>query len=234
MPVARITFHGQLEDFLPVSRRGKELVQTFFGSTSVKDAIESAGVPHPELNYVIVDGAGVPLTHRLSKDARILVYGWDFNPDPIPEVRVGLEFPEPRRFALDVNLGRLAFDLRMLGFDSVWKNDFGDGELAKLVAREDRICLTRDIGLLKRSDVKHGYWPRASGPWQQLAEVVTRFGLDSRARPFSRCMKCNGVLQRVRKEDVVSLVPPKVAAEFKEFMRCPGCGQEVAGAYTTS
>src|SRR5919202_6492437 len=95
------------------------------------------------------------------------------------------------------DLGRLAGYLRMLGLDTLYERDAADDALAELSAREGRVLLTRDRGLLKRSLVVHGYYPRSDDPERQLAEVVARFDLGRAAAPFTRCMQCNGELEAV-------------------------------------
>jgi hypothetical protein len=129
---------------------------------------------------------------------------------------------EPR-FVLDVHLGTLAAYLRMLGFDTLYRNDSADRELAEISAAQTRILLTRDLGLLKRSIVRYGYFLRATRPPQQLAEVVQRYGLRERVRPFVRCMRCNGKLEPVAKETVCYRLPERVALFFDEFMECADC-----------
>jgi len=69
-------------------------------------------------------------------------------------------FKGERRFVLDNHLGRLAAYLRMLGFDSLYRNDYHDEELARISANQQRTLLTRDRGLLKRNIVVHGYLVR--------------------------------------------------------------------------
>ena len=136
--------------------------------------------------------------------------------------------PEPLRdprFVLDVHLGRLAAYLRMLGFDALYRNHCADERLAEISLREHRILLTRDVGLLKRGSVTHGYYLRAAEPRQQLAEVVRRFDLGSMARPFSRCLRCNTPLTRASKEEVRHRLPAQVAALHDEFLRCADCGR---------
>jgi uncharacterized protein with PIN domain len=98
---------------------------------------------------------------------------------------------------VDGHLGRLAAYLRVLGFDTWYRNHAADRELAERADRDDRVLLTRDRGLLKRSLVRRGYFVRSDQPTEQLAEVALRFGLDRSARPFGRCLRCNGVLEPV-------------------------------------
>ena len=124
---------------------------------------------------------------------------------------------------LDVHLGRLARYLRLLGFDTLYQNDYDDDTIVALARGESRVILTRDRGLLKHGVVTHGYWVRATAPRQQLAEIVRVFDLSGSARPFTRCIRCNGELQRVAKSAVAERLPPRVRAHFEEFAQCPKC-----------
>jgi uncharacterized protein len=194
MKQVTVRFYGSLNDFLAPERRGGEFVHTVHGTPSVKDLIESLGPPHPEVELVLVDGQAVDFSHRVEHGQRLAVYPAFSALDVTPLVRVAPPpLPEPR-FVLDVGLGRLAGLLRMLGFDTVWRNDFADEALARQSRDEQRILLTRDLGVLKRSEVLHGYFPRETDPSLQLIEVVRRFRLSGQMRPFTRCLACNALL----------------------------------------
>jgi uncharacterized protein with PIN domain len=129
------------------------------------------------------------------------------------------------RFVLDTHLGQLAAYLRMLGFDTLYRNDYQDDELARISSQEERILLTRDRGLLKRRIIIYGYYVRESDPQRQVVELLRRFQLASRVRPLRRCIGCNGLLHAVHKEDVVDRIEPKTRAYFEEFSACATCNQ---------
>ncbi|QSQ11593.1 Mut7-C RNAse domain-containing protein [Myxococcus landrumensis] len=206
-----VRFHGKLNDFLPPEKRGTELEVTPLGSPSVKDLLESLGPPHPEMGEVRVDGVVVAFGHRLAPGARVEVFPSRGAPEEVP------------RFILDVGLGRLSGFLRMLGFDTLWRNDYRDDELARVSSTEGRILLTRDIGVLKRGEVTQGYFPRATDPAEQLVEVVRRYGLGARMHPFSRCIACNAPLSPAEPHEVAGRVPEGVAERHSRFQQCPGC-----------
>lgn len=195
----------------------------FVGVRSVKDLVESVGVPHTEVGRLTVDGRTVDFGRRLQGGESVEVHpfgsaaasGSDLRPGP----------PDPRRFVVDVHLGVLARRLRWLGFDSWYRTDADDAELAAVTAGEDRILLTRDRGLLMRREIVHGYLPRSEVPDQQLGAVAERYQLAERAVPLTRCVPCNGRLEPVNKADVVEVVPPRSAAAFDDFARCRRCGQ---------
>ncbi|WNG32799.1 twitching motility protein PilT [Archangium violaceum] len=215
--------YGSLNDFLAPERRGVEFIHTLNGPCSVKDLIESLGPPHPEVDVVLVEGRAVDFTHRVEDGQRLAVYPIFSSINVTPLVRVGPPALPELRFLLDVGLGRLAGLLRMLGFDTLWRNDYADDVLARLSRDEQRILLTRDLGVLKRSEVVHGYFPRETDPSEQLVEVVRRFRLTGHMRPFTRCIACNASLAAASPEEVRDRVPERVHATFTRFQQCPEC-----------
>ena len=225
MPVANFRFYAELNDFLLPERRFREFAYGFLDVATVKDRIESFGVPHTEVDLILVNGQTANFACRVQDGDRISVYPVfeAFDISGLTRLR-----PEPLRsvrFVLDVHLGRLAAYLRMLGFDAVYQNDCSDECLAEVSRREHRILLTRDVGLLKRSSVTHGSYLRAIQPRQQLTEVVGRFDLGRLAKPFSRCLQCNTLLEQVEKDQVRHQLPAQIAQLHDEFLRCPDCGR---------
>ena len=73
---------------------------------------------------------------------------------------------------LDVHLGRLAAYLRLLGFDTLYRNDYDDPALAGISADESRILLTCDRRLLMRKPITYGYFVHARQTKQQMIEVL--------------------------------------------------------------
>ena len=218
-------FYAELNDFLPPERRQAAFPHTFDQRASIKDVIESLGVPHTEVDLILVNGQSVDFSCLVRDGDRVSVYpvfeALDISP-------LALVRPAPLRevrFVLDAHLGRLAAYLRLAGFDTVCQPDPGDAELADTSLREQRILLTRDHGLLKRKVVTHGYFVRATRPSDQLIEVLGRFDLARSVTPFSRCLRCNGEIESVRPELVWSRLPPRIRATHREFWRCRSCGR---------
>ena len=222
---AEFRFYAELNDLLPRRQRFMTVVRLFDGEVSVKDSIEAAGVPHTEVDLVIVNGESVDFTYRVRDGDRIAVYPVFEALDIGPIARLRREpLREPRFFA-DAHLGRLARLLRLLGFDTAYERDCDDAHLATSAAREGRIVLTHDGGLLKRNVVTHGMFVRAQQPRAQLLEVARRLQLLSRFKPFTRCLECNGALTAASKPEVAALVPPHAWQSHEQFVRCSGCGR---------
>jgi uncharacterized protein with PIN domain len=220
---ALFRFYAELNDFLPGGWRRKPVPYGFMVSPSVKDAIESLGVPHPEIDLIVVNGVSVDFGYRLRDGDRIAVYPVFESVDITPILKLRPEPLRHTRFVLDTHLGKLARLLRMLGFDSLYRQDFQDEEILQLSVEEHRIILTRDVALLKDGAVTHGYWIRSILPREQVSEVLERFDLFARVRPFRRCMVCNSSIIRVDKHTVIDDIPHKVRELHDEFYRCAGC-----------
>lgn len=219
---ASIYFYGSLSVFLQRQRREQWIEHTFEGQPSVKDMVESLGVPHPEIEYLVVNGCGVDFHYLVRDGDRIEVHPAAAEVDA-PKLRP--QPPDPPRFVLDIHLGRLAAHLRMLGFDTLYRNDYHDETLALVSSSENRILLTRDVGLLKRGMVEHGYFVRETNPKRQLAEITNYYDLLSRIEPFKRCIKCNGLLATVSKNEIGDRLPVITMELFEDFKVCGECHQ---------
>jgi uncharacterized protein len=200
-----------------------ELEVPFGRPRSVKDLVESVGIPHPEVALLLVDGREVGFGHLLTGGERVAVYP-PFH-DLEPTASLWPEPPEPRRFVLDVHLGTLARRLRLLGFDAWYRTHADDAELAEVAVCEGRILLTRDLQLLMRRAIVHGYCPRSDDPEEQALEVTRRYDLARRRAPLTRCVRCNGTLVEVAKAEVADELPARTRAAFDRFARCVTCGQ---------
>ncbi|MCS6906821.1 MAG: Mut7-C RNAse domain-containing protein [Anaerolineales bacterium] len=220
---ATFLFHGELNDFLTPSRRNRPVRCLFRGRQTAKHLIESLGVPHPEVGSLRLG------EKTLSLDTLVEDGDWiEVHPPPLPLPLPHLSLAaseEPIRFVLDNHLGRLAAYLRLFGFDALYRNDLQDDELAQISYTEERVLLTRDHRLLMRACVQQGYWLRSKLPRQQLVEVLRRWNLVPQVRPFRRCLRCNGLLQEVPKEQILSRLQPLTRLYYDDFRLCAGCGQ---------
>ena len=222
---ASFRFYAELNDHLMRDQQYRTVERDFIVPASVKDMIESFGVPHTEVDLVIVNGESSDFGRLIQNGDRVAVYPVFESLDITPELRLRPEALREPRFVLDVHLGRLAAYLRMLGFDAVYHNRASDRELVCISTEQKRILLTRDRGLLKHSAVTHGYWVRETDSRHQAVEVVRRFDLGRSLHPFTRCLACNELLRAASKDDVCMRVPARVAEWCDEFQECGGCGR---------
>ncbi len=220
---AQFRFFAELNDFIPQDRKHGEFNYRFIGSPSIKDSVEAIGVPHPEIDLILVNNVSVGFDYHLQPGDRVGVYPVFESMDVSPIVRLR---PKPLRktaFLLAGHLGKLARLLRMLGFDSSCRKARDDSETIWTALKERRIILTRNRQLLKAREVTHGYWIRSQDPEKQVREVLTRFDLFSQVEPFRRCMVCNGVIRNVDKEIILHKLPDRTRAFYNDFGQCADC-----------
>jgi len=213
MNTAVFVFHHGLEFFLPGPGHENPLSLEFEDHQTVKHLIEALGVPHVEVGEVSANGRPV---------------GFGYKPRHGDQIEVQPELnsrPANLAFIVDCHLGRLAAYLRMFGFDTLYRADYQDDELAEVAATENRILLTRDRRLLMRKTLRYGYCPRSLEPNEQLTEIIHRYDLLDHARPFTRCLRCNASLEPVAKETILHRLQPLTRQYFDEFAHCPACDQ---------
>jgi uncharacterized protein with PIN domain/sulfur carrier protein ThiS len=222
---ATFRFYEELNDFLPPARRKREFSVPCARAATVKHMIEALGVPHTEVEVVLVNGESVGFDRVLRDGDRVAVYPKFEALDVTPLLRVR---PAPLRtpcFLADAHLGGLARLLRLAGFDTVHENGLADAQIEQRARDDGRIVLTRDRELLKRRGITHGCFVRALRPREQLREIIERLDLARRVRPFSRCMACNTPLSSIEKGTVLHRLPPDVRDAHDRFTLCAGCGR---------
>jgi len=219
----RLRFHGDLNVFLRSKASGALIERALAEKTSIKDVIESCGVPHPEVDLILVDDETVDFDYTLASDAKVEVFpienrGTDPTEKRLQTIRI-------TRFVADGHLGGLIRNLRLLGFDVAYPKDADDRQLLEVMARENRALLTRDRRLLMHAIVQHGYYPRSQNANDQTIEVVGRFDLSKLIAPFTRCLRCNAILEEATKTEVNDKLEPLTKIYYDQFRRCPDCKQ---------
>ncbi|OMC01598.1 Mut7-C RNAse domain-containing protein [Mycolicibacterium fortuitum] len=217
--------YAELNDFLEADSRGRAVRRPVQSHQTVKDVLEATGIPHTEIDLILVNGDPVSFEHRPAVGDRIAVYPMFEALDIGSTARLRPEPLRHPRFVVDVNLGRLARLLRVLGFDVWWSSAADDQTLADISLDQQRILLTRDRGLLKRRAITHGLFVHSQHPEEQTLEVLRRLDLRRRIKPFTRCVRCNGQLAAVAKDEVIDQLEPLTRRYYDEFSRCPECGR---------
>ena len=236
MSFLELRFHRAFDFFLSGDRRGEKAIHLPNRGASVKDIIESLGVPHTEVGQLLIrtgqerpGGEGdcfaeVGFDHVPRDQEQIFVHP---PVTPVDITRPTRLRPHPfhsLKFVADVNVGALARLLLALGFDTRYSNTFSDGQVADIADREQRVVLTRDTGLLKRKKVTYARRVRENRPEAQLREVLTFFGQDRGPFSFfSRCLACNVLLVPVEKQAIVHRLKPLTRKYYQQFKRCPRC-----------
>lgn len=222
---AELRFYEELNAFLAPELRKRSFRVRCREPRSVKDLVESVGVPHTEVDLILVDGVSVGFDFRLDRGCRVSVYPVFETLDISSVSKLGRPPLRVLRFVADVHLGKLVRRLRLLGFDCRYNPAWTDEDLARCSAAEERILLTRDRNLLKRALVTHGMFVHAHQPETQVREVVQHLQLRDVARPFGRCARCNGLLAPVSKRNVRKRVPVRTYRHVHRYVECGRCGQ---------
>ncbi|HET6444798.1 MAG TPA: Mut7-C RNAse domain-containing protein [candidate division Zixibacteria bacterium] len=224
---AYFRFRGELNDFLPANLGQEKIPYQLNGPVAVKHCIEALGVPHTEVDLILVEFLNyVGFSYLVGEGDRIEVYPVG-HADELETVRRLCPNPpcHPPRFILDGHLGRLATYLRLLGFDAQYHNDIEDEDIARIAFERERVLLTRDVRLLMRKNIDHGYWLRSKDPMEQIREVLKRYMLANSITPWGRCLRCNGQLEEVLKEDILDRLESLTKKHYHEFHICQDCDQ---------
>lgn len=216
-------FYEELNDFLAPERRKREFVCRCAEAATTKHMIEALGVPHTEVELVLVNGESVGFDRLLREDDRVAVYPRFEALDVTPLLRVREHPLRVTRFVADAHLGGLARLLRMAGFDTLYDNHFHDSEIAAIATQERRIVLTRDRELLKHREITHGCYVHTLKSPEQLKEIARRLDLARSARPFTLCLYCNVPLRAIDKALVLQRIPPAVRELHEHFSTCDSC-----------
>ena len=224
MKSAEFIFLAELNDFLPKKWQNISFRYSFEEHQTIKHVIECLGVPHNEVNHLRANDLAVDFSYHIHEGDQISVFPVSMPPGA-QDILLQIKPESVSSFVLDNHLGRLAAYLRLLGFDTLYSNDYQDEELARIASQENRTLLTRDRHLLMRNAVLSGYWVRHQDPQGQLIEVAQRFAMPGRIQPFQRCLRCNHPLEPVSKELVLARLKPLTRIYYDEFHICPACNQ---------
>jgi uncharacterized protein len=225
MPLVSFRFYAELNDHLPPELHQVEFNRTVSDGSTLGEVFESLEIPVNGIDLVLVNGESESLDHRLREGDRVIVYPVFDSMDVTAVTKVENRPLRRLRFVLDVHLGKLTHHLRMLGFDTLYRNDYTRDVLVKIAKGEDRILLSKSRTLLDGNVIDAGYCVKSSDPREQLIEVLQRFDLWGSAHPFRRCLHCNAVLHVARKDNVVDRLPEKVRDFYDDFNACPSCGR---------
>ncbi len=225
MSIASFRFYEELNDFLPLEKRKILFSYEFNGTPSVKDAIEALGIPHVEVDLILVNSLSVDYSYKLKHADSVSVYPV-FESFDIASVTHLREKPlRDLKFIADVHLGKLTKYLRLCGFDTCYRTDFNNQEMINLALSDRRVILTRDKELLKNKKVTRGYWVRSVYYPEQLREVLLHFDLKNQVTLFARCMECNGLLKDVTKKEILNRLLPKTSRYYRKFKKCQYCNR---------
>ncbi|MFF5041435.1 Mut7-C RNAse domain-containing protein [Streptomyces nigra] len=214
-PEIHVEFAPELRLFVAGDRRRGATALVTDGASTLGHVVESLGVPLTEVGTLLVDGRPVPVAHVPRAGESVAVRPVE-RPQRVPGA--------PLRFLLDVHLGTLARQLRLLGVDTAYEStDIGDPALAARSAAEKRVMLSRDRGLLRRRELWAGGYVYSTRPEEQLRDVLDRFRPE--LRPWTRCTACNGLLKEATKDEVADQLAGGTRRTYDVFAQCTACGR---------
>ena len=172
MSKAIFRFYEELNEFLPKHRRKTDFQVHFKGRRSIKEMIEAFGVPHTEIDLILVNGKSVEFTYRLQDGDRVSIYPvFEFlNIENITRLR---KIPlRKTKFIAEANLGHIVNYLRILGFDVCFDPSLSAWQIIEISKRENRIILTKNRKLLKFKEVTHAIFVRPGTTGEQIKRII--------------------------------------------------------------
>jgi len=223
MPNVIIRFYEELNDFLPENSRKTDVEVPLKGKRSIKDMIEALGVPHTEIDLILVNNRSVDFNYILQDNDRVSVYPV-FELLNITNITRLRKIPLRRNtFIADINLGNIVKYMRVLGLDVYHDVSLSNREIIEISNQKNRIILTQNKKLLKFKDVSHGMFIRQGTTTKQIRRIIEYLDIQKDIKPFSRCLRCNSLLIAVQKNNVLDRIPPKTKECCHEYGQCPSC-----------
>jgi uncharacterized protein with PIN domain len=222
---AYLHFHDELVSMLTSKPTNGTIVYPVNRKASIKDVIESLGPPHTEIYKIHINDTEVDFTYILNKKDVVEIYPAK---KPVDVTQKTILRPMPLtkiKFITDVNVGKLARLMRLIGFDTTYNRAWDDTEIAEQSLATGRIVLSRDKNCLKRTKIIYGKWIRNNSPKEQLRTVIEEYGLWPAIKPFTRCILCNVPLRSVQKETIITYLQPLTKKYYNKFSQCPNCLQ---------
>jgi uncharacterized protein with PIN domain len=225
---ARLCFAGDLAELVTCANDAGCLKYPVGRRASIKDVAEALGVPHTEIYGIEGCGRACDFSLLLEPGMRVTFLPASLvSRSPVDVTRPTRLRPRPLgtlRFLVDENVAGLVPLLRALGFDTIHDRTWDDAHIARMAADQERVVLTRDRALLKRSAVSHGRLIRSQNVDRQLLEVLGLFRTGPLDAAFMRCLRCNALTRAVDKEAVLNRLEPLTREHYDSFRLCPGCG----------
>jgi len=217
----RITFYGDLHTFL--SRRFSSFFCRVKDRPSIKNLVESLGVPHTEVDALFANGKAVGFSYLVCDKDSVRVYPDSSRVRFAPVKKLQPSNLRNPKFIVDVHLGKVAKMLRLLGFDVFFDSLMDDGGILDESLKNKRIILTRDRGILKQRQARYGYYVRGDTLKDRMKGIIKRYELKDKIKPLTRCCECNGKLTYIRKEEILSQLEPLTRKHYDKFYRYASC-----------
>lgn len=222
--IITLTLHGDLSHLLRKEQTAV-LQYPLTRRASIKDIIESLGIPHTEIGAIHLNAFSATFNFIPEGGEHFHLYPFAHTTIQALPTELWPEKWKFQTFMVDVNALKVMRNLRMAGFDAVEIPMGTTTAQGKRAAQEQKVILSRNRDLLKCSSVIYGQLLRSEDHVEQLREVVARFGLAPHCKPFTRCITCNGTLQTIEKEQVLDRLEPLTRRYYTTFKICDTCQQ---------
>jgi len=121
-------------------------------------------------------------------------------------------------------LGKLAKELRMIGYDTLYYRGLDVHELIQMARQQNRVILTRNSRLLSLSTEVRIIQLVVDNPFLQFKELLQKKIITMNEKTlFSRCLLCNSLLDAMSREEAEGKVPDFIFYQQREFYQCPQC-----------
>jgi len=126
------------------------------------------------------------------------------------------------RFSVERTLGKLAKWLRILGFDTLFESKTG----GQSYIEPGRIQLTRIRDTENDKLAEKRVFIISDHYIEQLKQVLHTLKIEPlELRPFSRCIRCNHLIELADKIDVLGKVPDFIWETHDSFHICRRCNK---------
>jgi len=223
MNQVQFRFYEELNNLLPEEMRKGWIETSAEPGTTVGLKISSLGIPLDEVDLILVNQQPESFDYLLQEGDRVSVYPVfeTFDISSVSKLR-----DKPLRspaFICDVHLGRLSKYLRMLGFDTLYSNQYTPDKMIEISNHQHKIILSRSMKLITDKRVTHAFWISSANPTEQLHVLIDKLNLATLVNPLSRCLHCNKLLENVEKQQIIDRLEERTIKHFTEFFRCPVC-----------
>ena len=219
----KFRFYAELNDFLRSDRQQMPIEYYYHGPVNVREAVENQGIPRSSVDLILVNGESVDFDYHLTDNDYLSVYPVFELVDISPISKIRKNPLRSVRFIVDAHLGKLAKNLRIMGFDALYRNTYQDNEIRLIARLQNRIILTKDKGLLMAKNIDRGYYVRSVKSKEQTSEVVRKFDLYNIIDPLSRCLICNRKLKEISPAEIPTNLANTLARGFEIYFKCRHC-----------
>jgi sulfur carrier protein ThiS len=169
MPKVTVRFYEELNEYLPLDERKKDVEVRLEGRSTVREILRGRGIPQGEVDLVLVNGHSVALDHVVQQGDRVSFYPVFERFDVSEVTRLRRRPLRILRFVAEESLRETAERMKDLGFD-VMCTDLQ--EAMEISRTEKRILLTKKSDVAKSGGLTHVLHVAPGRVEDQLREIL--------------------------------------------------------------